>query len=399
MAEWVSPPLKIMARVPLILSLLALLPASALAQSGSRSAEIPGAGDSGVVAILKEALHEQGIPAMAAAIVTSEGLTTIGTAGYRKRGTDIPVTLNDKWHLGSNTKAMTATLIAKLVELKKLRWETTTAEIYRSKRAQFHPVMRDVNFLHLLSHHAGLPHLFDLNPYGNGSGISTRRNIVRAALAKAPETALGKHFEYSNLGFIVAGAMTEEITGQSWEDSMKKWIFRPLEMKNSGFGGTGTPRKVDQPWPHLASGKPTATNGPEQDNLPSLGPAGRVHCTMEDWTKFVTDHLAGLRGKKALLQKSSYQTLITPPFPGSYALGWVVHKRAWAGGNAINHNGSNTMNYSCAWMSPKRDFAVLVCTNQGGDLAARACDDVAGNLIQLHLKRTADRMDNSFSPQ
>lgn len=131
----------------------------------------------------------------------------------------------------------------------------------------------------------------------------------------------------------------------------------------------------------------------ERHSFPTLGPAGRVHCTMEDWAKFVADHLAGFQGKKALLQASSYQTLITPPFPGSYALGWGVHKRSWAGGNAINHNGSNTMNYSCAWMSPKRDFAVLVCTNQGHDLAARACDDVAGNLIQLHLKRTASQKD------
>ena len=362
-------------------------------QSKSWKGEIPAAGDPEITAILKAVRHEKGVPALAAAIVTSEGLLAMGAVGFRKRGFDVPVSLQDKWHLGSNTKAMTATLIAVLVEKGKLKWTTTVAEIYRKESPQFHPAMRDVNFLHLLSHRAGLPHLFDLSPYGNGSGMGPRRNIVRAALAEAPVTSLGEHFEYSNLGFIVAGAMTEEITGRSWEDSMKKWIFRPLGMKNSGFGGTGTPGKVDQPWPHLALGKPTATNGPERDNLPTLGPAGRVHCTMEDWAKFVADHLAGFQGKKALLQASSYQTLITPPFPGSYALGWGVHKRSWAGGNATNHNGSNTMNYSCVWMSPKRDFAVLVCTNQGHDLAARACDDVAGNLIQLHLKRTASQKD------
>ena len=54
------------------------------------------------------------LPALAGAIVTPEKITAIGVAGVRARGTAIPATIYDKWHMGSCTKAMTATLIARL---------------------------------------------------------------------------------------------------------------------------------------------------------------------------------------------------------------------------------------------------------------------------------------------
>ncbi len=59
---------------------------------------------------------------MAAAIVTSRGLEKIGAVGVRKAGTLVPISLDDKWHLGSDTKAMTAALVACLVENCKLQW-------------------------------------------------------------------------------------------------------------------------------------------------------------------------------------------------------------------------------------------------------------------------------------
>jgi hypothetical protein len=43
------------------------------------------------------------------------------------------------------------------------------------------------------------------------------------------------------------------------------------------------------------------------------------------------------------------------------------------------------MNYAVVWVAPKRDFAVLVCTNQGGDSAAKGTDEAAAALIKVHL--------------
>jgi hypothetical protein len=101
------------------------------------------------------------------------------------------------------------------------------------------------------------------------------------------------------------------------------------------------------------------------DNPAVVGPAGRVHSTIQDWALFVGDQLRGLCGQAGVLSTEGYQALATPPFGGDYALGWLVVDRPWAEGMALAHSGSNEMNFATAWMAPAKDFAILVCTDLG----------------------------------
>jgi CubicO group peptidase (beta-lactamase class C family) len=327
------------------------------------------------------------VPALAGAVVTGKGLEAIGAVGVRKVGTDIAATVEDLWHIGSDTKAMTAALIGKLVEQGKLKWETTIAEVFPDLAVPWPPAFKEITLLHLLSHRAGLPAnlLWGLLPR-----TGTIREQRLAALESASSLNLlsepGVKYLYSNLGYVIVGAMAEKVGEASWEDLMKTMIFDPLGMKNVGYGGVGTPGQVDQPWGHAADGKPVAGNGPEMDNPPVLGPAGRVHCSLDEWAMFIADQLRGASGGKALLMPGTYRKLHTPPFSGNYALGWVVVEREWGGGPVLTHAGSNTMNYAVAWLAPRRDFAVLVVTNQGGMTANKACDEAASALIRWHQK-------------
>ncbi len=336
--------------------------------------------DKQINAMLDRIVKESNVPALAGAIVTSDGLVSFGVAGVRKRGSRAPARPNDLWHLGSDTKAMTATLIAKLVEQGKLSWDTKLADVFTQDDVQLHADFRDVTVLHLLSHYSGLPANLELRDYLGEDPVAERRRAVAQELAKPPASKPGSKFEYSNLGYIIAGAIVEKLTGKSWQENMREHVFEPLEMTSVGFGGTGTPGKLDQPWSHTSDGKPVPGNGPAVDNPPVMGPAGRVHCTIQDWSKYIADLLRGTNGKQALLPNTSYQTLITPPFEGEYALGWGTANRDWAGGTALQHSGSNTMNYATVWVAPKRDFAILSCTNQGEGHAA--CDAAVGALIQ-----------------
>jgi hypothetical protein len=70
-----------------------------------------------------------------------------------------------------------------------------------------------------------------------------------------------------------------------------------------------------------------------------------------------------------------------------YALGWGITKRSWGGGTVWHHAGSNTMWFVVTWVAPKNDFAVLVACNQGGDEAAKACDEASGLFIREFLVR------------
>ncbi len=71
----------------------------------------------------------------------------------------------------------------------------------------------------------------------------------------------------------------------------------------------------------------------------------------------------------------------TAPFGGDYFCGWLVVDRPWGGGTVYTHAGSNTMNYAVVWVAPKRDFAFLAVTNQGGKEAVSGTDDAAAALI------------------
>jgi hypothetical protein len=114
-----------------------------------------------------------------------------------------------------------------------------------------------------------------------------------------------------------------------------------------------------------------------------MGPAGRIHCTLPDWTRFIQDQLRGARGQPALLSPSSYQRLQTPLFGGDYALGWIVVSRSWGGGKVFNHAGDNTMNFANVWVAPNQDFAILVCVNQSGSQSFAATDEAVGALVSL----------------
>jgi CubicO group peptidase (beta-lactamase class C family) len=338
-----------------------------------------GVGDTDLLSVLRQVRNSCKVPAMAAALVTDQGLKKIAAIGTRKWGTDSPVTTSDLWHLGSDTKVMTATLAAMLVEEGKLKWTMSVAEVFPELAQDFDSGFRDVNLLELLSHQAGLPANLNYNAISQSIPVRNQRlQALRLAFHDKPLSIPGTTFLYSNLGYIIVGAMIERVTNMDWETAITQKLFVPLKMTSVGFGGLGTLGMIDQPWGHLTADKAVASNGPDADNPPILGPAGRVHCTIQDWALFIEDQLRGARGEPGLLSPQSYEILQNTHFGGHYALGWIVANRDWAGGKALTHTGSNTMYLADVWIAPQKNFAILVCTNEGQDSFTAADQAVAG---------------------
>ncbi len=376
------------ARLPALLILTGLLPRFGFGGcAGEPAGPAPAAGEPALIALLESVRQQHQLPALAAAVVTHRGLESLAVTGYRRRDRDVPVTTNDLWHLGSNTKAMTAVLAGRLIERGRLSWQTTPAEVFSELAGEFHSDFRGITLRQLLTHRAGLKANLDWGRLARtGSVVELRRAAVRAALSAPPEYPPGTRALYSNLGYVLAGAMLERVAGAPWEDLMRREVFEPLGMRSAGFGGVGTPGALDQPWGHHAGGRPARHNGPGADNPPVLGPAGTVHCTLADWARFVADFLRGLRGEPGLLQPATYRALVAvepgPDTSGqSYGAGWVVTRRDWAGGLALNHCGCNTLFFANVWLAPERDFAVLVVANQGLD-AFEATDAAVAALVR-----------------
>ena len=363
-----------------------------LACRAGRAAEaVGGSGDAEVVAALRPIVEKSGVPAMAAAVVTSRGMGPCGAVGVRKSGAPVAAGTNDLWHLGSDTKAMTAVLVGQLVEQGDVTWDTTVAEIFPERAAAFHAECRAITLRQLLTHRSGVRANLDWGALAKegGSVQAQRLKALEQGLSEKPAFAPGSSNLYSNAGYVILGAVIERKTGRAWEEVIQERLFKPLGMQRAGFGGTGTPGQLDQPWGHAKRGRPVA-NGPESDNPPVMGPAGRVHCPLSDWALFVADQLRGAEGRDGLLKAATYRAMQTPAGGGEQAMGWMSVERPWGGGRVLTHSGCNTMNFAVAWLAPRRDFAVLVCANQGDDAAAQACDQAAAALIGLAQQLAAD---------
>jgi CubicO group peptidase (beta-lactamase class C family) len=381
----------------LVILLASALLAGPAAPLPARAGEPPPA-PRDVSALLAGLPAKHGVPAVGGAIVGLGGATALGAAGVREAGKEAKATAADLWHLGSCTKAMTATLCAILVEEKALRWEGSVAESF-ADLPRIDPGWKPATLATLLHQTAGAPPSLDADGlWGrlwshSGSAVDQRRTLAEGVLGKPPLHAPGSRFLYANANYALAGAMAERSAKKPWEDLLRARLFRPLGMEGAGFGAPGSAAKdPDQPRGHRADGT-AVPPGPGSDNPAAIGPGGTVHASLADWARFVALNLRAGKEEAPLLPPAAFARLHAPPagVEGGYAMGWSATERPWAGsdgkpGRVLTHAGSNTMWYCVAWLAPDRGFAVLATTNRGGDAGARACDGAASVLIREHLR-------------
>lgn len=342
---------------------------------------------------------ESDLPALGAALVTVDGLQGVWVTGTRERGGEGAVAPEDRWHLGSCTKSMTATLIALLVTRGDLAWDAPLGDLLPDLAEEMDPAFLEVTLVELTGHRAGLaanpdPGLLLRLRASPASLVEQREEILRHALLNPPDHPPGGAFLYSNTGFVIAGHLAERATGKPWETLMRELLFEPLAMTSAGFGPPGTPETRDQPRGHGPTGAPIQP-GIWADNPAAIGPAGTVHTSLADWAKYVQLHLRGARGDVEVgaitLTLDTFTRLHTAlEGPGDpYGFGWVHANRPWAGGDgtALWHNGSNTMWYCVTWLGLGNGVAALVTTNQAAGKAREATDRVADLVVREYLGR------------
>ena len=324
------------------------------------------------------------VPAVGGAVFQSGRMLEMAVVGVRKQGDPTPVTVGDLWHIGSLTKSFTSALVGLAVERGQFTWTTTLGELLGAERARkFAPATVE----NVLSHRAGLPPnvqpaLMMALAQSPDPLPQQRQRVIDAVLAGEPASAPGERYQYSNVDYILMGAILEARAGKPWEELVRSQVLVPLGLTSAGFGAPGTPDTVSQPRGHraLPSGDLLAMEPPNADNPPFLGPAGTLHMTIADLVRWGQAHLKGERGQDGLLRAATFHRLHQPPRPDAdYAFGWVVQKQD--GRRVIWHNGSNTMWYAILMFDPEADRGVVLVTN-GSIAAARALDAAAGDLLR-----------------
>ena len=330
---------------------------------------------------LAAAQEKDKLPAAAALIQIDGKIAAEAVIGVRAVGQSKPATLNDRWHIGSDTKAFTATLIARLVEQGVMHFEDTLADSFPAFAKEMNPAYQSVTVSQLLNHTAGLPTLTDdkdmpsfLALIKDSKDVREQRSIVaRKYLTEPPASKIGV-YEYSNLGFIIAGAIAEKHTGKSWENLIRTQIFKPLGIKNAGFGNPAKPGKVDQPWGHKESSDALFALDPahpDSNNPAVIGPAGTISIGLRDWMLFAQDHLDGVNGRGKLLKTETYRILHTP-VTENYTYGWGVKLGPDGAPLLLTHSGSNGFWVADIRIMPKHNIITLVVSNAGNEAANEA---------------------------
>lgn len=352
-----------MTRLAALFCLIALVAAPARAQEVS------------LPETLAQAMEGKTVPAVGILVIRDGKVVGQAVRGVRRIGEAAPVALSDRWNIGSDAKALTATLIGRLVERGKLRWDTPLAKMLPELAGTMRPEYRDVTLLELLSHRAGLPEntgdmAFFTTFYADTRPLPAQRlAYITRALTEAPVGPARGESSYSNTGLILAGVIAERVMGKPFEQLMRDEVFRPLGMASADYSqapGAG------EPFGHL-DGRVSTT---AEANPQIITPAGGLRLSLADWGRFAVDQMEGERGRGKLLKAETYKLLHTPQGDTIDALGWGVPP-AIAGrqGPVLTHGGSDGNWFAFICLFPGSENGVLVVANaaesMGGDAAVK----------------------------
>jgi D-alanyl-D-alanine carboxypeptidase len=340
----------------------------------------------------------QRLPGLAVVVVRSEGQPQVYVSGERRIGKGDPITPADRMHLGSLTKAITATVIGALAEQHRMTLETTIGQTFPELSATMQPAYRDVNVRQLLTHSGGV------SPYRTreslqwmlalkGTATEQRHEFLARVLSEPPRFEPGTRHEYSNAGGAIAGAIAERIGGAPYRRLVQELVFARLGGQ-AGFGNPGL-AATPQPWGHTRTILGTVVEVSPADSVYTtplaIEPAGDVSLSPQDYGRFLQLHLRGLRGHDDVLKATTIQDLHRKAAPINpslgFAMGWSVMPRD--GMESHEHVGSYGAYIAYATIQPARDLAVGAFTNLGGGQDLR--DAVANVALQIATRISTDK--------
>ena len=280
-----------------------------------------------------ELRDDAGLTAVAAAAMIDGALAGAAVSGDRRRDSGISVTVDDRWHMGSITKSMTATLLAVLEDDGLLYPDDALTTLLPD--VEMADGWSACTVDHLLTHTAGVPANFpddfqDVWPETAEELVAERRRFIADVLADEPESPCGERFLYSNVGYTIAGHIAETVAGEPYEALIQNRVFLPLGLLSAGFGPPRGEHADREPVGHgvllLGSVRVRVPVDPFEmraDNSPLIAPAGTVHMTIGDLARYGAAHLDGEYGSEPILLPQPSWERLHAPYSFSASTPWT----------------------------------------------------------------------------
>lgn len=280
--------------------------------------------------------------------------------GIADRSRNIPNTNKTRFNLGSINKMFTAVAIAQLAEKGKISFNDPLIKYlpdYPNKS-----IAEKVTIHQLLTHTSGLGTYFNDKFRAGKANVKSVKDFFQFFVNDPLAFEPGTNWQYSNVGFILLGAVVEKVSGQDYYDYVKEHIYKPAGMNNTGFYGTDKDSQVSIGYIKEES-KDGSTTSAFKSNVDLReskgGPAGGGYSTIEDMFNF------GQALHKHKLLNAQYTDLVmtgkvNSPI-GKYGYGFGNEN--FLGRTIIGHNGGGPGIGAQFDMFPDSGYTIVVFSN------------------------------------
>ena len=341
--------------------------------------------------IVDDTVARYKLPGIAVGVIENGRVVYTGTRGETLAGSGRRVDSDTIFKIASNSKAMTASVLARLVDSGKLRWEDPVTRYLPGFRMYDPWVTREMQVKDLLVHNSGLPQGGgDLMLWPEPNHF-TRKDIIAGLAHIKPVYSFRSGYAYDNLLYVVAGEVAASAAGIPYEALIRQEIFQPLSLGRCRVGEWQSAAEDNVAQPHArreGRNVPVAVDGEKVPELVSAA-AGGIRCSLTDMLAWARNWVAPDAHAMAWLSAEQRRQAWTPrtPMPVSarrrewdgtrffaYGYGWRIADAD--GMMTVSHTGTLSGMYSVMTLLPDRKSGFVVLINGEADDARTVLNEL-----------------------
>lgn len=309
-----------------------------------------------------------------------------GFANVKKKEPVKPTTL---FELGSTSKAFTGLGILQLEKKGLLKLSDPVENHIPWLKMKYRGKEVQTTIAHFLYQSSGIPFetIGDIPAAEDDNALEeTVRILVGRELRHSP----GTEFFYATINYDVLGLIIQRISGQSFEEYMKKNILMPLQLNHTFLFRREAESKGMATGYKLCFKKPAAYDAPMYRGNTPAGYFITNAQDLEQWLKIQMGTIELTGFDKELIEKSH---ITDPDLPGSdYAVGWIVFKNL----GQIIHSGANPNFSSFIAFAPKEKVGVAVLANSNSNFTTGTGQGIAAILRGMEPEPSSYDMNAHF---
>lgn len=324
---------------------------------------------------IHQAMRKNNITGLSAIVFDAKSILWQGDYGFSDKDRKIAVTSGTQYQIGSLTKLMTAAAIMQLHEQQRLSIDDPVSRYLTDFPLGNCYGGKSIKIRDLLTHESGLPNSYWPDFWTQSSWRGVYQKLDCTLVPFHPNTT--QH--YSNMGFTLLGNIIEQVTGDTYENYMRKAIFEPLQMRNTDFESFDNRHT---PLPNLSK----SFDEKHKTVSPSYvrdTPAGGMISSVADLVKFAqvflhSSHQYNSTQKNStqhhrILNTDSLTQMITPQgsannmaLDAQIGLGWFLKTSPLDLNHyVIEHSGSTIYHHSQIIMYPEQNLGIIIMANSG----------------------------------